>query len=298
LSQSGIAELGKASQIVCHMTRLVPLALAALALCTAAPTFAQEVDTAESIYSGDYLLIGGGALYGPSYEGSDDYVIDPVPVIQGRVFGIGINARPSGLAFDLINDPGGKISFSAGPSVRLRSNRAVHIKDPVVESLGKLRRAIEVGGSVGVSFNKVLNPYDSLSIGVDARWDVNGAHGGMAIDPAVTYLTPVSRGIALMVGADAQWGDDKFMDYYYSVSPAGSVASGLPTYQAAGGWRRVGGTAIVGFDLDGDLTNGGLMIGIFGSYGRLLGDAAESPIVSIRGSRDQWVGGAGLGFAF
>jgi outer membrane protein len=268
-----------------------------MALAAAAPAMAQD-ETETSVYSGDYLMVGGGGLYGPSYEGSDDYVIDPVPVIQGRLLGIGINARPGGLALDLIPDAGSRVSFALGPSVRLRANRAVHIKDPVVSQLGKLKRAIEVGASAGVSFNKLLNPYDSLSFGLDARWDINGAHRGMALGPAVSYLTPLSRGIAVMVGADAEWANDKFMDYYFSVTPAGSAASGLPAFQAKGGWRRVGGSALVGFDLDGELANGGLAIAAFGSYQRLLGDAAASPIVAIRGSRDQWVGGVGLGFVF
>ena len=35
-----------------------------------------------------------------------------------------------------------------------------------------------------------------------------------------------------MVQADAEWADDKFMDYYFSVTPAGSAASGLPAFQA------------------------------------------------------------------
>jgi outer membrane scaffolding protein for murein synthesis (MipA/OmpV family) len=278
-----------------RFTALAPVLAAALG--AAAPAAAQNAAD-ETVFSGDYLLVGGAGLYGPSYEGSDDYVLDPIPVIQGRVLGIGINARTAGLAFDVINDPAKSISFSLGPSVRLRSSRAVRIKDPVVADLGKLRRAIEVGGTVGVSFNRLLSPYDSLSFNVDARWDVNGAHGGMTIAPAVSYLTPLSHGIAVMLSLDAEWGDDKFMNYYYSISPAGSAASGLPTFHASGGWHRVGGMAVVGFDLDGDLTNGGFVLGTFGGYSRVLGDAAASPVVSIRGSRDQWIGGLGLGYVF
>jgi outer membrane scaffolding protein for murein synthesis (MipA/OmpV family) len=277
--------------------RAFSLAIALGAALAATPALAQDA-AANSVYSGDYLMVGAGGLYGPSYEGSDDYRIDPVPVIQGRLLGVGINAKPGGLALDFINDSGNKVTFALGPSARLRSNRAVHIKDPVVAQLGTLRRAIEIGVAGGVSFNRVLNPYDTLSFSVDARWDINGAHRGMAIDPAVSYLTPLSKGIAVLVGADAEWADDKFMDYYFSVSPAGSAASGLPAFQAKGGWRKLGGSALIGFDLDGDLTNGGLAVAAFGSYSRLLNDAARSPIVAIRGSRDQWIGGLGLGFVF
>jgi MipA family protein len=267
---------------------------------TAVPASAQEAAVAGTVFDGDWLIVGGGAVYGPSYDGSDDYVIDPVPAIQGKVFGIGINARNSGLSLDFINDGGNKVSFAIGPSARLRSNRAVHIKDPVVEQLGTLKRAIEVGGTVGISFNKLITGYDTLSFSVDGRVDINGSHGGVVINPSISYFTPLSKGIAVVLSADAEHADDKFMNYYFSVSPGGSLATGgvLPAYQARGGWRKIGGSAITAFDLDGDLTNGGLSVVAFGSYYREINDAEFSPIVSVRGSRHQWNGGLGLALTF
>lgn len=285
-----------------------PLAatLSAAALCfglafAAVPAAAQEVPSSSSsgtVFDGDWLIVGGGGVYGPSYDGSDDYVIDPVPAIQGKLFGIGINAKASGLSLDFINDSGNKVSFAFGPSARLRSNRAVHINDPVVERLGTLKRAIEVGGTAGISINKLITGYDSLSFNVDAKVDINGSHGGVVINPSISYFTPLSKGIVVVLGADAEHADDKFMNYYFSVTPAGSVASGLPAYRAHGGWRKIGGSALAAFDLDGDLTNGGLSIVAFGSYYREINDAEFSPIVSIRGSRNQWNGGLGLALTF
>lgn len=272
-----------------------------LALGLATPAAAQEAAApAGSVFDGDWLIVGGGAVYGPSYDGSDDYVVDPIPAIQGKVFGIGINARSSGLSLDFINDGANKVSFSFGPSARLRSSRAVHIKDPVVEQLGKLRRAIEIGGSAGVSVNKLVTGYDTLTFSVDARKDINGAHGGMVVNPSISYFTPLSKGIAVALTVDAEHADDKFMNYYFSVTPAGSAATGgvLPAYQARGGWRRLGGSVLTAFDLDGDLTNGGLSVIGFGSYGRLINDAEFSPIVADRGSRHQWNGGLGLALTF
>ena len=264
----------------------------------AVPAAAQDASTKGTVFDGDYLIIGGGAVYGPSYDGSDNYVIDPVPAIQGRLFGIGINAKNSGLSLDFINDGGNKVSLALGPSARLRSNRAVHINDPVVEKLGSLKRAIEVGGTAGISINKLITGYDTLSFGVDVRRDINGSHGGWLINPSVSYFTPLSKGIAVVLSADAEHADDKFMNYYFSVTPAGSLASGLAPYQAHGGWRKIGGSAITAFDLDGDLTNGGLSIVAFGSYYREINDAEFSPIVSVRGSVDQWNGGLGLALTF
>lgn len=280
---------------------IAPIAAFALGISLALATPAAAQDAAAvpgSVFEGDWLIVGGGGLYGPSYDGSDDYVIDPVPAIHGKLFGIGINAKPSGLSLDLIDDGGSKVSFAVGPSARLRSSRAVHIKDPVVERLGKLRRAIEVGGTAGISFNRLLNDYDSLSFSADVRVDINGAHGGMVINPGVSYFTPLSKGIVVALSAEAEHADDDFMDYYFSITPGGSAASGLPVYQARGGWRRIGGSALAAFDLDGDLTNGGISVVTFGNYSRLINDAEFSPIVSIRGSRHQWTGGLGLAYIF
>lgn len=251
-----------------------------------------------TVYDGDWLSVGAGVLYGPSYDGSDDYVITPAPIVQGEIGGVGISPRPAGLALDFIPNPEEGVGFALGTSFRLRSNRAVKITDPVVESGGKLERALEIGPTAGITIPKVLHGYDSLSFGVDVRWDVLGAHDGMVVAPSMTYFTPLSRGAAVALTLDAEHGDGKFMDYYYSVGPDAAQATGLPLYQAHAGFTRAGATLIGGVDLNGDLTDGGLAVVVLGGYSRMLGDAKESPYTSIRGSADQWIGALGLGYTF
>lgn len=285
----------------------IVFAVAALALA-AAPALAQEeqvtagpadpVDPAGTVYDGDWLSLGVGVGYGPSYDGSDDYVLYPAPLIQGSLGGIGIQPRPAGIALDFIPNSGEGIGFTLGPVAKMRLNRSRQIKDPVVAAAGKLKKAIEVGAQAGISLPKVLNPYDSLSVGVDALWDVNGAHGGMTLTPSVTYFTPLSRGIAASLSLSAEHGDGDFMRYYYSVTPAQSLASGLPLYTADGGWTKAGATVLLGFDFDGDLTNGGLAAVLIGGHSRMLGDAKDSPYTSIRGSAGQWFGAVGIGYTF
>lgn len=293
------------------MMRPIPLACAAAALAFlhAAPALAQEGGPGPgaewaameegSVYDGDWLTIGVGGVYGPSYEGSDDYVVFPIPVVQGSFSGIDINARPAGVALDFIPDPDSGLGFNLGVTGRLRSNRVDQIKDPVVKSLGKLDRAVEVGPTAGVTYYGLLNPYDSISVNVDVAWDVAGAHKGMAVTPSVSYFTPLSRGIAAGLAVSAQYSDSDYMDYYYSVSPGDSTISGLPVYDARdGGFTRAGVTLITAFDLDGDLTNGGLSIVVVGGYSRMLGDARRTPFTSIRGDADQWLVGAGVAYTF
>lgn len=285
------------------MRRTAPL-LAAIAFSTVpAAALAQESTATqepreETVFDGDWVQLGVGVAYGAEYDGSDDYEAFPLPLIQGSIGGIDINPRPAGLALDVIPDSGDNANFSFGPAVRVRTSRTGDISDPVVAAAGELDTAVEVGPTAGISFSGLLNPYDSISLNVDARWDVAGAHEGMVVNPGVTYFTPVSRGAGVSLALSAEHGDEKFNDYYFSVTPAQALASGLPTYDAGAGFNKLSATVITGVDLDGDITNGGLAIFAVAGYSRLIGDAADSPYVALRGSRDQWLAGAGIGYTF
>ena len=282
--------------------RVALSAAGALALAIALPARAQDVPatpinseaTTPTAFDGDYLTVGVGGGYGPTYDGSDNYHVIPIPLVQARWHGIQVSPRAGGVGVDFV--PG---TFNLGVAGRLRFNRTGDTHDPVVNSLGKLDTAVEVGPTAGLSFSKVLDPYDSLSFTVDALWDVAGAHNGMTIDPSVSYFTPLSHAIAASLSVNAEYADSKFQDYYYRITPTQSVTSGLPAYDPDGsGFTKVGANLLLGFDLDGNLANGGWAIAVIGSYSRMLGDAARSPIVSIRGSRDQFIGGLVLGYTF
>lgn len=282
------------------MKSITAVAAFACLAATAVPASAQDEQAPAqppaqaTVYDGDYLSVGVGAGYGPTYDGSDDYTLFPAPIVQGSLGGIKINPRAAGLAVDFVPGP-----LNLGVAGRMRKNRASDIKDPVVESLGELDTAVEVGPTVGLSLPGVLHQYDSLTLSVDTRWDVAGAHKGMVVDPSITYFTPLSRGMAASLSLSAEHGDGKYLDYYYSVTPAQALASGLPAFDAAGGgFTKAGGSLLLAFDLDGELANGGFGLVLLGAYSRMLGDAKDSPLTSVRGSADQWMGAVGIGYTF
>lgn len=270
------------------------------AVLAAVPVAALAQDASEpSVFDGDRLTVGVGGIYGPSYKGSDDSVFFPVPLVQGSLRGVAINPRPAGLALDLVPDgKGARFGLSLGPVATTSGNRNRQIKDPVVRAAGKLKRAIDVGGTAGVTAYRLLNPYDSLSLSADVTWNVNNAHRGTVLSPRVTYVTPLSRAalVTLSVGADHVDGD--YARYYFDVSPAQSAASGLPVYSAKGGWISAGGGALLGYDLDGNLTNGGFALFALGGYQRLRNAAKANPYTAIRGSADQWTAGVGVAYTF
>ncbi|WP_255551691.1 MipA/OmpV family protein [Erythrobacter crassostreae] len=257
---------------------------------------------ANSVFDDTWLTIGAGAGLTPSYSGSDDYVVIPLPLIVGRVGGIGISPNGPGFNLDVLSKAPAagppETSLSFGPTFRIRGDRNGQIKDPVVELAGDLDTALEVGVQGGVSFPGVLNRFDRVGLSAAVRWDVLGAHDGMLIEPGISYFTPLGRGAAVQFIGSASFVDDSFADYYYSVTPAQSTATGLPQFNADGGLNSLGVTAIATVDLDNDVLNGGFNVYMVGGFSRLMGDAADTPFTAERGSASQFISGIGIGYTF
>lgn len=247
----------------------------------------------------DTVQIGLALGAVPSYDGSDDYVLAIVPGIRGSVSGINFTLRGNRFSADLIptkNEAGW--DFQLGPIAQVNFNRHVSIVDPQVKALGKVDTAIELGGYVGIGKQGVItSKYDKLSASVGYVHDVAGAHDSYVITPSLDYGTPLSRKAYVGLSASADYVGNGYADYYFSVRPAGSVASGLPVYTAGKGWKDWSLSTLGIVSLTGDLTHGLGLIAA-GSYRKMLNDAADSPIVSIAGSRSQWTGMLGLAYTF
>ena len=288
--------------------------LVLLALSPIFPAYAQEEKQSEenqgppgppasigdSVFTGDWVTVGIGVGVSPSYEGSDDYSVFPAPLILGSVEGFDFGARGPGLYVDLVRDGNSDsdTKFVFGPQFRIRGNRVNDVDDPVVELLEELDTAVEVGFTSGISFNKVLIPVDSLTFGLDATWDVAGAHKGRIISPSIAYSTPLSLAAFARLSVSADHVDDNYADYYYSIDGADSAASGLPTFTATSGFKSVGTTLLLGYDLSGNALDGGFSVFAIGIYSSLLGDAKRAPTTSIRGDADQWFVAGGVSFTF
>lgn len=249
----------------------------------------------------DTVTVGAGVAALPDYEGSNDYRITPVPAAIGAVRGYGFVLAGNQLSVDLIKDePGPVWDFQVGPIVQLNFNRSSlgNIVDLRVRALGKRTTAVELGGYVGIGKTGVLtSPYDKLSVTLGYRHDISNVHDSGIWSPSITYFTPLSRKAAIGVFASADIVERSYAQTYYSVSTAQSVASGLPIYAAGAGLKNWTLGAIGSYSLTGDLLQG-IKIVAGGTYGRMEGDIARSPLVAIAGSRDQWLGTIGLAYTF
>lgn len=277
---------------------------AAIAASLATPAFAQSqpasptLPTPEDVAGKDMITVGVGAAVIPDYEGSDDYRIIPAGAIRGKYHGVSFNTQGTYLYVDVLPQTG-KVSFDLGPIVGLRFGSRRHIQDDVVEMLPRRKTAIEVGGFAGVGFHGLTNPYDSLSLRLDVRHDIGNAHKSTTFTPNLIFSTPVSRRTYVSADVGAEFVGNRFADYYYSISPADSLRTGgvLPVFNAGSGMKNWKTSLLVNQSITGDLLHGISIFGL-GQYSRLVGDFKRSPIVSQRGSANQWLGALGLAYTW
>lgn len=282
------------------VTRLSGAAACALLCLAAAPAIAQQADNDQTYMDRpNSLTIGIGAAYLPSYEGSNDYEVEPAAIAVGKVDGFSFSTRGTTLSIDLIrNSHKAPVEFEFGPVGHLRLDRSSRIEDPVVRALGTIHRAVELGGYAGIKFNRLLDPYDSLTFRVTAQHDVSGVHRSTIWSSGVDYTTPVSLRTLVFVGAQIDHVGDRYAQIYFGVTPAQSLRSGLPVYNAHGGWKNYRLTLGAAQVLTGDLRRPRLSAFAGVSYSRELGNFARAPIVAIRGSPNQWLVAAGLAYSF
>jgi outer membrane protein len=149
-----------------------------------------------------------------------------------------------------------------------------------------VKTAWEIGGFAEYWF------YDWLRGHTELRHGVTGHHGTI-LDLALDVVTPVQPGLTWSFGPRMRISDSSGNSRYFDISPNESIASGLPIYNAQGGIRTIGvGTQLIKQWSPQWATHA------FVEYDRLVGDAADSPLVQLRGNANQLWFGAGFAYSF
>jgi outer membrane protein len=100
--------------------------------------------------------------------------------------------------------------------------------------------------------------------------------------------------VTLSAGPRLALGDSEFTRTYFGVTPAEAALNGqVVPYRPSGGVTSVGATAAVSYDWSQQWSTTA-----FVSYKRLVGDAADSPIVKRFGSENQVGLGLTLSYSF
>ena len=219
----------------------------------------------------------------PDYEGGDDYEAVPIGALRAtwkNAFVDLAGAHGSGgaprLRVNLVADT----FLEFGPVLQYRLGRG-DVHDDHVDALPNIDPALEVGGFMG--FDEA-----GWNGAVTFANDVTGEHDGYTVEVITGYAAEVARGLTLGASIATTYGSDGYTGTFFTVDTADAGAAGLPAYDADGGFRDVGG------ELRGEwMFPRAEHFGVAAvfSYFRLLGDAADSPIVDDVGSPDQLFAG-------
>ena len=259
--------------------RRAALIAGALTLGLAAPAFAQ--DEIDDLDDGARTRVGLGPNFYPSFPGSEDFDIGPLIEFEsakgGEPFDFG--APDDSMGFSLIDAGGVRI----GPVVNWEGTRTAA---DVGANLPKVKFSIEPGAFAAVELG------ESFRLRAEARKGVTG-HKGWIATAGADFIARNGDDWLFSIGPRVTWSNNRYHDAWFGVSPAAAFASGLPTYNPGGGIHAYGATASF-------LTQLGPRWGIYtyAKYDRLVGDAADSPIVTQLGSRDQFSGGLALTYVF
>jgi outer membrane scaffolding protein for murein synthesis (MipA/OmpV family) len=206
------------------------------------------------------LIVGGGGIYEPEYEGSDDLKVSPVPFVL-FTYGEWLEIDPTGVTVTPLRH--GDFSLSANVGYESGRDASDHAD---LRGLGGIDFAATLGARASYEWGPV-----ELYAAVDQTL---GGSESLIGTIGVGYAAPVTERLILEANAEAILANDKHMDAYFGVNAAQSVASGLPQYKAEAGLKRVDVSVAATYLLSENwLIRGQAGLGI------LTGDAADSPIV-------------------
>ncbi len=241
---------------------------------------AQDQDEAEK-KEPRRIRVGVGAQLVPSYPGADDHSLRPlvdVAITRGSK-PFEFEAPDESFGPELISTGGLEI----GPALNFEGSRTA--KD-VGADLDKVPFTVEAGAFIEYEFSPQFRFRTELRKGL-------GGHDGWIGQAGVDFVARDADEWLFSIGPRVTWSDSRYHRAYFGVTAPEAVRTGLAAYRPDGGIQAVGATA-------GFLTQLSKRIGIYSyvKYDRLVGDAADSPVVRTYGSRDQFSGGLALTYTF
>jgi outer membrane protein len=241
-----------------------------VAACLSSVVLGVVSATAEQSGPGVGFELGGGVQVRPSYEGADSFAVGGYPIIK-------FNRLELKNGFSLGGGDSTGFGFRPSFNVRGERNAADH---PELNGLKAVDTAVELG--LGADYE-----FDMARFSGEFRRGVTG-HDGFVGEAGVQLIARPMEGLSLSAGPRLSFADSEYMNTYFGVTAAEAVASGRPAFTADGGLKSAGIAASVRYEVTTDW-------GIEGSvaWDRLVGDAADSPIVAT-GSADQYTMRIGL----
>ena len=240
-------------------------------LTASLPAMAEEPGASSDSWN---IVLGAGAVNLPRYPGSRfDYNrgVPAVSISNGRYFfggAPGGGGGPAGLGIYLVRTEHWTVGLDVGGDFR-KPRRASD--DPVLHGWGDIPGTVR--GGMFASYH-----IEWLSIGGSVS--EGGHHEGLIASlGAQAQFHPMAR-LTLSFGPKVTWTDEQYANTFFGVDAAQSEIAGIAPYRARAGFNMVAGEAGARYALT---RNWSLAANV--SYGRLQGDAANSPVTTDKTQR-------------
>ncbi len=229
------------------------------------------------------VMVGAGGAYAPDFEGAKRSMLSPVPIFSIRRAGSTDQFRgPRDSSSIALIDFG---DLRAGPAGKFVASRKANNYSEL-NGLGDVKATVEIGGFVE------YYPVDWFRARGELRQGIGGHHGTVA-DLSADFIVPVIQRFTVSAGPRFTVESSKATSPYFGVDAAQALASGLPVFDAKGGAHSVGAGAQASYRVDPRWE-----VHAYVEYQRLLGDAAKSPLVTLRGSPNPTTYGIGASYSF
>jgi MipA family protein len=221
------------------------------------------------------FIAGGGVVNGPRYPGSRYDFTRGLPLVgvsYGRYF-IGAvpgGGAPAGAGAYLLHTEHWAIGVDIGGDSR-QPRRASD--DPVLRGWGDIKGTVR--GGMFASYTQ-----DWLSVRGSVSDDLGGHHEGVLASLNVEAKYHATQSLTLSIGPEVTWANNQYAMTFFGVDAAQSEIAGIAPYRAKSGINSVGGSAGATYMLT-DHWSLGAHVG----YGRLQGDAANSPVTTDKTQR-------------
>ena len=226
------------------------------------------------------VTLGVGMAVQPNYEGARDYRAKPYPIINaesGPFFaqtGEGFyDSTDNGIGLKLIHTP--SFTFGVGASILWGYDQ-----DDVPRGIGGVPDAL--GANAFMSTN--LSDY---VFRLSATQAVTHQDRGLLVNAKLSYPYAATSALTLTPSIATSWGNQKYMGSYFGVSQGAGASTGLGAYDPSSGIKDVA----VGVSANYAVTSHFSLTGSVGA-GRVVGPAADSPLVEQKTQMRSTVGGS------
>lgn len=177
------------------------------------------------------------------------------------------------------------IAITAGPLLALRGGRQED-DNAALNGLGDIDRGLDAGAFVRLRKGQ-------WQLRADVRADVSAGDGGTTVNISAGRGWHVDEKLHVRAILDATWASSDHMNTFFGIDAVQAANSGLSQYQADAGIKSVGVNLMADRAINSEWTGFAAL-----RYTRLIGDAADSPIVADLGSRNQVAVTAGIKYRF